>query len=70
MEQICGYIERITFHNSENGYTVAQLQQPNRDELTCVVGFMPGIQPRVSVALGNGRIILFMAVSLKLQAFV
>jgi exodeoxyribonuclease V alpha subunit len=45
MEQICGYIERITFHNSENGYTVAQLQQPNRDELTCIVGSMPGIQP-------------------------
>lgn len=49
MEQICGYIERITFHNSENGYTVAQLQQSNCDELTCIVGFMPGIQPGETV---------------------
>lgn len=49
MEQIYGYIERITFHNSENGYTVAQLQQAKRDELTCIVGFMPGIQPGETV---------------------
>ncbi|CAF23413.1 ATP-dependent RecD-like DNA helicase [Candidatus Protochlamydia amoebophila] len=45
MEQICGYVERLTFHNSENGYTVAQLQQPKQSELTCIVGCMPGIQP-------------------------
>ncbi|MFI0435777.1 MAG: ATP-dependent RecD-like DNA helicase [Parachlamydiaceae bacterium] len=45
MEQICGYIERITFHNNENGYTVAQLQLPKMKNLSCVVGLMPGIQP-------------------------
>jgi exodeoxyribonuclease V alpha subunit len=49
MEQICGYIERITFHNLENGYTVAQLQQAGRSNLTCLVGFMPGIQPGETV---------------------
>lgn len=49
MEEIYGYIERITFHNEENGYTVAQLQQPRHDELTCVVGCMPGIQPGETV---------------------
>ena len=49
MEQICGYIERLTFHNSENGYTVAQLNQPNQTELTCIVGIMPGIQPGETV---------------------
>lgn len=51
MEQICGYIERLTFHNSENGYTVAQLRQApaNRDELTCIVGCMPGIHPGETV---------------------
>ena len=26
MEKIYGYVERITFYNSENGYTVAQLK--------------------------------------------
>jgi len=45
MEQINGYIERITFHNSENGYTVAQLQQDKKSSLVCIVGYLPGIQP-------------------------
>lgn len=49
MEQIYGYIERITFHNIENGYTVAQLKQPRRTELTCIVGTMPGLQPGETV---------------------
>ncbi len=49
MEQICGYIERLTFHNLENGYTVAQLQQAKKSELTCIVGCMPGIQPGETV---------------------
>ena len=49
MENICGYIERITFHNSENGYTVAQLKQSDCDDLTCIVGCMPGLQPGETV---------------------
>jgi exodeoxyribonuclease V alpha subunit len=49
MEQICGYIERITFHNSENGYTVVQLKQSHQTDLICVVGIMPGIQPGETV---------------------
>ncbi len=49
MEQINGYIERITFHSDESGFTVAQLQQPKHRELTCIVGTMPGIQPGETV---------------------
>jgi len=49
MEQICGHIERLTFHNSENGYTVAQLKQKGQQDLICVVGTMPGIQPGETV---------------------
>lgn len=49
MEQISGYIERITYQNPENGYTVAQLQQPRRSELTCIVGSMPALQPGETV---------------------
>lgn len=45
MEQIVGYVERITFHNPESGYAVIQIQQPGKHELTCVVGSMPTIQP-------------------------
>ena len=49
MDQVCGYIERITFHNLENAYTVAQLKQPGSQNLICIVGSMPGIQPGVTV---------------------
>lgn len=48
-EQIFGYIERLTFHNPENGFTVAQLKMPKRLELICLVGAMPGIQPGETV---------------------
>ncbi len=51
MDEITGFIERITFHNDENGYTVARLQRPSKKNLTCVVGFMPGIQPGETVRL-------------------
>ena len=46
---ITGYIERITYQNGENGYTVAQLQQPSQKNTTCIVGFMPGLQPGMTV---------------------
>ena len=46
-ETINGYIERITFRNEENGYTVAVLQTGG-DEITCV-GIMPGIAPGESI---------------------
>lgn len=49
MDEITGFVERITFHNSENGFTVAQLQQRNHKGLTCIVGYMPGIQPGETV---------------------
>lgn len=45
MDEIFGYVERITFQNPENGYTVAQLKESKNKELTCVVGSMPGLQP-------------------------
>lgn len=45
MDTIFGYIERITFQNSETGYAVIQLQERGRKELTCVVGNMPHVKP-------------------------
>lgn len=45
MKDLYGYIERITYQNPENGYTVAQLQEPGRSGLTCIVGSLPGLQP-------------------------
>ncbi len=44
MEEIVGYIERFTYQNLENGYAVAQLKEPKKKELTCVVGVMAGVK--------------------------
>lgn len=49
MDQICGPIERLTFHNTENGYTVAQIKVKGQKDLVCVVGTMPAIQPGETV---------------------
>jgi exodeoxyribonuclease V alpha subunit len=49
MNELLGHIERITFQNPENGYTVAQLKEKNRKDLTCIVGNMPGLQPGETV---------------------
>ncbi len=49
METIVGYIERITFQNAENGYTVAQLKMTQFKDLVCIVGMMPSILPGVTV---------------------
>lgn len=51
MDQIFGYIERITFTNPENGFTVARLKQPRKQELTTIVGSLPGLGPGESVRL-------------------
>lgn len=44
-----GYIERITFQNPDNGYTIAQLQESGKKEVTCIVGSMPSIRPGETV---------------------
>lgn len=56
MEEILGYIDRITFQNAENGYTIAQLKETrakqskaSHSETTCIVGSMPGLQPGMTV---------------------
>ncbi len=56
MDQIKGYIERITFQSQENGYTVVKMQQPGQSDLTCVVGFMPTVQPGETISCsGNWK---------------
>lgn len=40
--QVSGPVERITFHNPENGYTVARLKDPDQGVVT-VVGRLPGL---------------------------
>lgn len=44
MDEIIGHIERITFQNPDNGWTVARLQEPKKQDLTTVVGTMTSVQ--------------------------
>ncbi len=43
MQELTGVIERITYHNEENGYTVAQLAPEGKDYTVTVIGNMLGI---------------------------
>ncbi|MBA3603510.1 MAG: ATP-dependent RecD-like DNA helicase [Parachlamydiaceae bacterium] len=45
MEEIVGYIERLTFQNAESGFTIAQLQESRKQDLSCIVGTMPSVSP-------------------------
>lgn len=49
METIIGYIERITFQNPENGYTIAHLKMSSFKDLICIIGNMLTVLPGVTV---------------------
>ena len=50
-ETLRGTVERITYHNEENGYTVAQLMPEGNDYTVTVVGNMLGVNVGESVAV-------------------
>ncbi|MGE5529489.1 MAG: ATP-dependent RecD-like DNA helicase [Patescibacteria group bacterium] len=43
MPTIEGIVDRITFQNEENSYTVAKLQQEGKGNLATIVGLLPGL---------------------------
>ncbi len=49
MDQLFGIVERITFQNEENGFTVAKLKSPRKSDLVTIVGTFPGLQPGESL---------------------
>lgn len=49
MDELFGYIERITFHNPDNGFTIAKLQPPKIKDLVTIVGSLPSVQPGETV---------------------
>jgi exodeoxyribonuclease V alpha subunit len=53
MDRLRGTIERITYHNDENGYTVAQLMPEGKAYTLPVVGNMLGINVGESVELSG-----------------
>lgn len=46
-----GTLERVTFHNEENGYTVARLTMSGSGHLTTIVGNMHGLSPGAALRL-------------------
>lgn len=54
--EIFGYIDRITYQNPENGFTVAQLKELKKSDVTCIVGFMPTVRAGESIrCYGNWK---------------
>jgi exodeoxyribonuclease V alpha subunit len=45
MDQLEGNVERITYYNEENGYSVIRLTVSGRPDLVTVVGNLPEVQP-------------------------
>jgi hypothetical protein len=45
MAELQGQIERITFTNEENGFTIAKVKVPGRQDLVCVVGNLMAPMP-------------------------
>ena len=43
--EIQGQVERITFHNEENGYTIARMKVSGNRELITIVGNLLSITP-------------------------
>jgi len=51
MPTIYGFLERITYHNEENDFVVAKLQEKGKKELTTIVGNLTAINPGESLKL-------------------
>ena len=45
LTELQGQIERITFTNEENGFTIAKVKVPGRQDLVCVVGNLMAPMP-------------------------
>jgi exodeoxyribonuclease V alpha subunit len=45
LAELKGQIERITFTNEENGFSIAKVKVPGRQELVCVAGSLMAPMP-------------------------
>lgn len=43
-ESLTGVVERLTYHSSESGYSVARLKASGHKDLVTIVGSFPNIQ--------------------------
>ncbi len=44
-DALSGLVERVTFHNPENGFCVLKVQAEGHRQLICVVGTLPAVNP-------------------------
>lgn len=44
MEEVYGFVERIVYQAEEGGFSVVRLQEPRKQELTTLVGTLPGLR--------------------------
>jgi len=51
MITLAGNLERITFHNHENHYTIAKLSIEGIRNLVTIIGYMPGISPGEAIRI-------------------
>ncbi len=52
-DKLQGIVERITYYNEENGYSVVRLNVPGQPDLVTVVGNLPEVNPGESLRLGG-----------------
>ena len=53
-DQVAGLVERVTFHNGENGFCVLRLQVKGERELVTLIGHTPAVSPgEYASASGN-----------------
>ena len=53
LERLVGSVQRVTFHNAQNGFTVLELRTPG--ETVTVVGVMPQVTPGEELeVMGSG----------------
>lgn len=50
-DRLHGSVERVTYYNEENGYSVIRLNVEGRSDLVTVVGSLPEVQPGESLRL-------------------
>ncbi len=44
-DALSGLVERVTFHNPENGFCVLKIQAEGHRQLICVIGTLPSVTP-------------------------
>lgn len=50
-ESLTGVVERLTYHSSESGYSVARLKSPGERDLITIIGSFANLQPGQTLKL-------------------